>query len=160
MTTDQLFIALTRDLQWEILEKFVGTHAVRNGKLRRKLVLNINNDQKKYLVRDRPCYDWLYNTHSEENKILFAQWYFNSFNDDDHMRIFSKFAGSNHILFCRDENTDDTIYMYRKPMKKEYFNSNWEPQFTPINPNDLIVLPPFEKHVYPSYPYTNKKLGR
>jgi hypothetical protein len=23
-----------------------------------------------------------------------------------------------------------------------------------------VVLPPYEKHVYPSYPYTNKKLGR
>ena len=34
---DNLFKALPRDLQWEILSEFVGTHAVRNGKLMRKL---------------------------------------------------------------------------------------------------------------------------
>ena len=158
MTSDQLFIALPRDLQWEILEKFVGTHTVRNGKLRRKLVLNINSAQQKYLVRDRPCYDWLYNRDNEEgNKLIFSDWFYNSFNDDDHMRTFAKFAGSNQILFCRDENTNDTIYMYRKPISEPYFNSNWEAQFIK---DDLIVLPPFKKHVYPSYPYTNKKLGR
>jgi len=160
MTLDQLFLRLPRDLQWEILETFVGTHVVRFKKLRRKLRLNINSAQQKYLLRDRPCYDWLYNTHSEENKTLFAQWYFNSFNDDDHMRTFAKFAGSNHILFCRDENTDDTIYMYRKEVQHPHFNSNWEAQFSPINPSELIVLPPFKKHVYPSYPFTNKKMGR
>ena len=37
MTTDELFIKLPRDLQWEILETFVGTHIVRNGKLMRKM---------------------------------------------------------------------------------------------------------------------------
>ena len=26
--------------------------------------------------------------------------------------------------------------------------------------DDSVVLPPYERHVYPSYPYTNKKLGR
>jgi hypothetical protein len=34
---DQLFKALPRDLQWEILTEFVGTHTVRNGKLLRKI---------------------------------------------------------------------------------------------------------------------------
>ena len=34
---DQLFKALPRDLQWEVLADFVGTHVVRNGKLLRKL---------------------------------------------------------------------------------------------------------------------------
>jgi hypothetical protein len=38
MSIDQLFNALPRDLQWEILSEFVGTHAVRKGKLMRKLV--------------------------------------------------------------------------------------------------------------------------
>lgn len=36
---DQLFMALPCDLQWEVLSKFVGSHAVRNGRLKRKLVL-------------------------------------------------------------------------------------------------------------------------
>ena len=34
---DNLFLKLPRDLQWEILTEFVGTHVVRNGKLMRKL---------------------------------------------------------------------------------------------------------------------------
>ena len=37
MNMDKLFKALPRDLQWEILSEFVGTHVVRNGKLMRKM---------------------------------------------------------------------------------------------------------------------------
>jgi hypothetical protein len=130
MTVDQLFLKLPRDLQWEILETFVGTHVVRNGKLMRKLTVDLNREQQKYLVRVRPCYDWLYNTGNEEgNKQLFTDWFYNSFNDDDHMRTFSKFAGSNQILFCRDRDTDDTIYMYRKPIDDHYLDATWEAQF-------------------------------
>ena len=162
---DNLFKALPRDLQWEILSEFVGTHVVRNGKLMRKLMLDITKDQAKYLARYRPCYDWLYNHHNDEdNKLLFADWFYNSFNDDDHMRTISKFEGSNQILFCRDQYTYETIYMYRRPLQtpdlNAYYDYNWEAQFTPINPMDLIVLSPFKKNYYPSYEHTNKKLGR
>ena len=41
---DELFKALPRDLQWEILSEFVGTHVVRNGKLMRKMVGNIQGE--------------------------------------------------------------------------------------------------------------------
>ena len=156
MTMDQLFNKLPRDLQWEVLSEFVGTHVVRNGKLMRKLVLKLNLAQQKYLVRDRPCYDWLYNRNNEEeNNMIFSEWFYNSFNDDDHMRTFSKFAGSNQIMFCRDQNTDATIYMYRKPCQDEYFDDNWEAKFVK---EDGTVLMPFKKNVYPSYPFTNKKM--
>lgn len=37
---EQLFKALPRDLQWEVLVEFVGTHAVHGGKLMRKLAYN------------------------------------------------------------------------------------------------------------------------
>jgi hypothetical protein len=156
---DNLFKALPRDLQWEILSEFVGTHVVRNGKLMRKLMLDITKDQAKYLARYRPCYDWLYNHHNDEdNKMLFARWFYNSFNDDDHIRTCAKFAGQNQIMFCRDIDTDETIYMYRKEIENQYFNDNWEAQFTPINVLDVsVVLPPFIKHEYPSYEYTDKK---
>ncbi len=40
MTMDQLFKALPRDLQWEVLVDFVGTHAVHGGKLMRKIAYN------------------------------------------------------------------------------------------------------------------------
>jgi hypothetical protein len=44
---DQLFKALPRDLQWEILVDFVGTHTVRNGKLMRKL----GNKKKRIVIK-------------------------------------------------------------------------------------------------------------
>ena len=120
-TMEQLFIKLPRDLQWEILETFVGTHVVRNGKLRRKLVLDSNDNQVLRLIQDRPWYNWLYTQHQhsdKDNKMIFTQWFYNRFYyDEDH----------------------------------------WEAPITPIEPSDL---PPFIKNVYPSYPYTNKKLGR
>jgi hypothetical protein len=38
---------------------------------------------------------------------------------------------------------------------------NWAAQCWYITEvDDSIILPPFEKHIYPSYPNTNKKLGR
>jgi hypothetical protein len=37
---DNLFLALPRDLQWEILTEFVGTHVVHGGKLMRKIAYN------------------------------------------------------------------------------------------------------------------------
>ena len=146
MTIDQLFIRLPRDLQWEILETFVGTHTVRNGKLRRKLKLNTISHELKYLIRNRPCYGWLYKRNS----------------DEENKRIFAEFPPNGRtMMFFRDVNTDETIYLYGKQVQiHSVWDFKWKVRFTPINPNDLIVLPPFEKHVYPSYPYTNKKLGR
>ena len=41
---DNLFKALPSDLQWEILQDFVGTHVVRNGKLMRKMTGNIQGE--------------------------------------------------------------------------------------------------------------------
>jgi hypothetical protein len=40
MTMDQLFMTLPRDLQWEVLVEFVGSHAVHGGKLMRKISYN------------------------------------------------------------------------------------------------------------------------
>ena len=50
MNMDQLFRALPRDLQWEVLTEFTGTHTVRKGKLRRKMVF----DAKHQMVQDIP----------------------------------------------------------------------------------------------------------
>jgi hypothetical protein len=162
MTMDNLFMALPRDLQWEILSEFVGTHVVRNGKLRRKLTLDITHDQYKYSIRYRPSYDWLYNHgNDEENDTIFRDWFNSSFNDYDHMRICSHFAGSNQIMFCKDMDTDEPIYMYRiQGQNPSVWDFKWKAQFAPINPSDSIVLPPFKKNTYLSYAFTNKKLGR
>jgi hypothetical protein len=41
-----------------------------------------------------------------------------------------------------------------------YYNTGWDGKWYITDINDSVVLPPYEKHVYPSYPNTNKKLGR
>ena len=56
---DSLFKALPRDLQWEILENFVGTHIVRNGRLRRKLIF------KQYFSANRAL--GIYNYFGDKN---------------------------------------------------------------------------------------------
>jgi hypothetical protein len=149
MDMNQLFKSLPSDLQWEILSDFVGTHAVRNGKLMRKLIVDINSDQIKYSIRDRPCYNWIYNIPSDEaNNRRFAQFP----------------ANGTYLMCCRDFRTDETIYLYRKMIQlHSVWDFIWEIRFEPVSSNDLtdsIVLPPFIKQSYPSYPYTNKKMAR
>lgn len=143
----QLFKALPRDLQWEILETFVGTHAVRNGKLMRKLILNINDAQYKYSVRERPCYNWIYNIRQrgEENTLRFARFPRNN----------------TYLMCCRDKRTNDTVYLYRKMIQlDEECEFIWQIQSVPDNlpdEDDAIPLEPFEKHAYPSYLFTKNK---
>ena len=144
-TMDQLFKALPKDLQWEILTEFIGTHVVRNGKLIRKIVLNTINHQVKYLIRNRPCYGWLYKRNNEElNK-----------------RVFVRFpSNGRNMMFCRDIDTNDTIYLYYKQILiHSIWEFVWEAQFE-TDVLEKLDLPPFIKRHYPSYPYTNKKLGR
>ena len=146
MDMNQLFIALPRDLQWEILSEFVGTHVVRNGKLMRKITGNINFDQHKYLKRDRPCYNWIYDMQNDEaNKRRFAQFPANGL----------------YMMFCRDFRTDETIYLYRKLIQlHSLWDYAWEVRFEPVKSCDSVILEPFIKHQYPSYPDTNKKMRR
>ena len=58
---DKLFKALPRDLQWEILSEFVGTHVVRKGKLMRKLVFNVPHQTLKHRIfHTNPKWPWRY----------------------------------------------------------------------------------------------------
>jgi len=111
---DHLFKALPEALQWEILTEFVGTHVVRNNKLRRKLTGEIHSAllrnykssripilDFRYLNYYQSKYDWIY--------FLLRGW----------------------------------------ALKREWFRTQ-----------PTIDLPPFVKHHYQSYPYTNKKIGR
>jgi hypothetical protein len=142
MDIDKLFKALPRDLQWEILSEFLGTHVVRNGKLRRKILLNTINYQVKYLIRHRPSYYWLYKRDKEE----------------DNKRVFAKFPGNQRMMFCRDFHTDETIYLYyKKTLIESVWEFLWVVRFAPSRLEDSIILEPFVKHSYPSYPFTNKK---
>ena len=148
---DNLFRALPRDLQWEVLAEFVGTHVVRNGKLLRKIVF-ANRDGKTMrqkennsyeemkiadLTRSRKCLPWL--TEDMETRPGYVR--------------FS--SGEPSVIFCRDPITDKTIYMYRKIVSHIQL---WQVNF---QAGDVcVVLPLFEKNQYKSWPYTDKKLKR
>jgi len=143
---DNLFIALPRDLQWEILSEFVGTHVVRNGKLMRKLGNKIK-DQLKATSFDPSKELWLKpclihctpSAHLQLNTYMLACVWFYS---------------GNLLKICEDSNTREISFVYSKP-----FHKVTETPQTPIISvlDDSIVLTPFIKHEYPSYEYTDKK---
>jgi hypothetical protein len=143
---DQLFKALPRDLQWEVLSEFVGTHVVRNGKLMRKIVYfkfpgSTFREMGKYAVnvdglsRVRPCYKWLHDR-------------------GDDIQHCVRFYGEQRVIFCEDVLSRKTIICYRKIIDGLPL---WEVHFTPDLIDEPSNIPPFVKHDYPSYPFTDKK---
>ena len=139
MTMDQLFDKLPRDLQLEVLSEFVGTHAVRNGQLRRKIdftTLNVVNP-----MRVRAGSNWLFKSKDDTRTR--------------YIRLSTLTPASRKMVFWEDPYTGDTICLTRT-MERDQFIPVWRVDFAPTI-EDTIVHEPFEKHVYPSYPYTNKK---
>jgi hypothetical protein len=156
MNMDELFKALPRDLKWEILSEFLGTHSVRKGKLIRKIVYTkfqgkifrqIGSD--KYLrvkvaesMRVRPCKPWMT---SRDNDIPYPT-------------MLIRLSEDKPMAFWEDPHTGDTIYLYRT-MQRDPYIPLWKVIFAPVRAEDSVILPPFVKHKYPSYEYTNKKRG-
>lgn len=150
---DNLFKALPRDLQWEILETFVGTHVVRNGKLIRRLP-TINKTLKHPIFHISSKCPWHYSKYgtittnfvtpcflSEAFKILsYVQM------SDDGYRIMYCVNRNQSYIIVR---TATTIVDGREIWDDERFLMD-----------DSVILEPFVKHEYPSYPFTNKKMGR
>ena len=136
----QLFKALPRDLQWEILSEFVGSHSVRNGKLIQKLVFDYRHLKVQYLVfRIVKCNTWVYTTNY--NTLTYV-W----------------LRDGSQLMFCEDRANGEMGYLFRKKIyASEHQNllMYWRSEYAPMN--DSVILPPFEKHVYPSYPDTDKK---
>ena len=135
---DQLFKALPRDLQWEIISEFVGTHAVRKGKLIRKMVIDDRHRILENMFLIQKCGIWLYKR--DYNTV-----------SDVQMRDGSQ------LMFCQDPVNGEMGYTFRKRVKREYSYQPkcWTKEYTPMN--DSVVLPPFEKHSYPSYEDTDNK---
>jgi hypothetical protein len=139
---DKLFKALPRDLQWEILSEFVGTHVVRNGKLMRKMSGNIQRELADKMRND--C-DRLYLKFQPSFKPA-GEWF-----TYKTIRFNNKF-----LLFRRDDMavylcliaSGDMFYMY----------STLSGCFI-VPMDDSVILTPFVKNEYPSYPFTNKKMG-
>lgn len=141
---DQLFKALPRDLQWEILSEFVGTHVVRNGKLIRKIVYSTMNLRLIRQLEDGYFVPVL-NPIRVRQRLLWL-----SDRPEDARPLYIRFATlvNQHIKFCDDGVTGDTIFCYRKIVDHHVL---WEVQNPTPRAVDAVTLPPFVKHSYPSY---------
>jgi hypothetical protein len=138
---DQLFMALPSDLQWEVLSEFVGTHAVRKGKLMRKLVWDINYEK----ILDMPL---ICPSISAEYDI----YYFYAIS----VVIMSN---GRYLAFGESPETEENYYGFRRILK---YDEPWHNDglLKRILLDDSVALPPFEKHSYPSYEETDKKKKR
>jgi hypothetical protein len=153
---EQIFKALPRDLQWEILSVFVGTHVVRNGKLMRKMtgetqmrLLNTMRNMGGLYIKQHiyliPIRSWLAYDGTNAQCQICGRWCI-CFNTK-----FLLLAKHNMYvyLFTKTDNKCD-IMSYRYLI----FNRDYL-----VTIDNSVVLQPFVKHDYPSYPYTNKKMG-
>ncbi len=120
---DQLFLALPDELQWEILTKFVGTHSVRNGRLKRHMTGEIHAT---LLRNHRSNYAHLQPNY--KSQLIINYRYLNYW-----------------------QSRCDSIRNMCKgwKLKREWYDGQ-----------PSVILPPYEKHEFPSYPYTNRKTGR
>ena len=139
MNIDQLFKALPQDLQWEVLTEFTGTHSVRKGKLRRKLVLGYPFR----MVMNMP----------RIQKVTFP---YNL--DSVHEIAFVSMPSSGRRIRCfqNADRSSDIKYSFSRPQDSAMIY-NYGTIITHVHPVESAPLPPFEKHSYPSYEYTNKK---
>ena len=140
MNMFQLFRSLPQDLQWEVLSEFVGSHAVRKGKLIRRMIAK---DPRSVMVANVP---------------RIQRCYIDLYNRDYNAKTFVCMRDGSQLMYCEDPVYGEVGYTFRKKIARE---SSWEPncygrQYTPL-PLTAKVLPPYVKHVYPQYPDTYKK---
>lgn len=180
---DQIFKMFPQELQWEILVEFVGGFVVRYNRLRRLLSGELQNKimEHNYELNHmswrslwaKPFVRFPFSNDDHLTLSIFNRWRVTCFRsdgtiwndyDENHdydpdllsvvaVAEFSR-KGACVVLF-KSKDTGNLSYGYRC-----YYNTGWDGRWFITDVNDSIVLPPYEKHVYPSYPYTNKKLGR
>jgi len=138
MNMDQLFMSLPSDLQWEVLTKFAGTHAVRKGKLMRKLVFDSRHQMIQDMSRIYPSIS-----------VNYDIYYFYA--------ISVVIMSNGRYLALGESPVDETLsYGFRRILKyDEPWHNDGYLKHIPLD--DSVVLPPFEKHSYPSYEDTDKK---
>lgn len=171
MNMDQVFKRLPQALQWEILTVFVGGFAVRFNRLRRfmtgdiqKLIMKHNfelhdissrNLWAKNIVHSPIPFRLEYLLNRERRRRLgFGEDGFPGFKMEN-SNIYQAIALTE---FTRRE-TFAVLLKARDTGSLSYGYYSWARDWyiTPVD--DSIKLAPFVKHNYPSYPYTNKKLG-
>jgi len=179
---DEVFKKLPRDLQWEILVEFVGGYVIRNNRLRRLMSGEIqrqmmeNNFEinelslrrlwaKPFVKYPISGWDsqWAHYESIPQNRTTWSkrgkEYSYRSngdlFDDDDpeHLRSIAS------AEFSR-QDVGVVLFESKNDGKLSYGYNSWSREWYITEIDDSVVLPPYEKHVYPSYPYTNKKLGR
>ena len=160
---DNLFKALPSDLQWEILQDFVGTHVVRNGKLMRKMTGEIqarllDTMPMKFGMRTIKLF-------IKSKLVQLVQMNGNIYDPNTNLcvRSSTKLKGPVFRLlnFCENLVTGEIFYLYISNQIREEEIREGEKRIKILTPIDNgIVLPPFTKHDYPSYEYTDKKMDR
>ena len=142
---DKLFLMLPRDLQWEVLTKFVGSHEVRKGKLIRRMVFDKKYEIIKYMIEDMPrirtCVSHKYDDYTfyVSNLVIMSD--------------------GRYLAYGEQSETGETGYGFRRIPR---WDESWGDDcgraiFKLVLLDDSDDLPPFEKHSYPSYPNTDKK---
>ena len=139
MNMDQLFLTLPRDLQWEVLSEFVGSHAVRKGKLMRRLVL----DSKYRVVMGMP----------RIQKVA------NPYNLDCVHATAVVILSNERKITCYEGPPHGYDMRYQICLPHESSGLwDYDTRIITIYPRkNSVALPAHEKHAYPSYEYTDKK---
>jgi hypothetical protein len=144
-----LFKCLPRDLQWEVLSEFVGTHVVRKGKLIQKIVYSTHNNQLQRLVKN--------NTYVPVVTAMRVRLVLPWLNRLGPERRHIRFRSYQPVYFVEEDASGETIVCYHKV--HDHIDM-WRVRFAPERVEDAVVLPPFVKHTYPSYPFTDKKQNK
>ena len=157
MNMDKLFIALPRDLQWEILSEFVGTHVVRNGKLMRKLIRSTSIlTLKNVITHINPKLPWYYSKYGTISVPPVTPCFLS-----ETVRIVSYviLSSGGRLMYCEGTVKRNMSYIvYRTATKIVDGREIWDDERFLID--DSVIREPFVKHHYPSYPFTNKKMNR
>ena len=141
MRIDQLFKALPRDLQWEVLTEFVGTHSVRNGKLIKKIEFDERHQMLLDMARIRTT--WAPPIEMEVMPISFVL-----------------FSNGTQLMYTYHPDYGTLGYMFISNVIEHYGSRKrlWT-RLDIITGTQWTGTPPFTKHSYPSYPFTDKKKG-
>ena len=180
---DQIFKMLPQELQWEILVEFVGGFVVRFNKLRRLLsgeiqekIVDHNFDLNYRSWRSlwlKPFIKFPFSEHDHLMPGIINRWRVTSFRSDG--TIWDDYSVNNNydpdllsvVAVAEFSRQGACVVLFQSKINgnlsygwRSYYNTGGNGVWYITDINDSIVLPPYEKHVYPSYPYTNKKLGR
>ena len=168
---DRVFKMLPEALQWEILTDFVGGFVVRFNRLRRLMsgelqykIMEHTIDLNYVSLRSLWAKPLVRSNHDHLMSTVLNRWKVTSFrgdgqlrdNDDpDELHIVAAAEFSHRgacVVLFESKETGGLSYGIQSVHKE----GRWYIK----DVDDSIILPPYEKHLYPSYPYTNKKLGR